>query len=144
MSSQAVIVTTAQAKSGISQDLRNNIYSALLSGDGIRNIESTLDELLRSSGFKDSLRDYITDLFRSGQASTCEEARNIAMERIREQTRGVQTNGTNGTNGTANGNGNGEAADEIHLKVPKEVIDKGVKTVMKELERVCEISYEDK
>ena len=81
--SQSISVSTTQAQSGISQDLRNNIYSALLSGDGIRNIESTLDESLRVSGFKDALRAYITDLFRSGQATTCEEARNLAMQKIR-------------------------------------------------------------
>jgi hypothetical protein len=131
-------VTTTQAQTGLSQHLRNNIYSALLSGSGIRNIESTLDESLRASGFKDNLRAYITDLFRSGQASTCEQARELAMARIREQMRsGGATNGVGGVNG------NGEEADEIDLKLPKEAIDIGAKTVMKELEKVCEITYED-
>ncbi|CAG5182804.1 uncharacterized protein ALTATR162_LOCUS10343 [Alternaria atra] len=141
--SQSINVTTSQAQSGISQDLRNNIYSALLSGDGIRNIESTLDESLRASGFKDALRAYITDLFRSGQATTCEEARNLAMQKIREQTRGLgdESNGVNGTNGTTNGNG--ENRDEVDLKIPKSAIDAGAKTVMKELEKVCDITYED-
>lgn len=142
-------ITTQQAQSGISRDLRNNIYSALLSGPGIRNIEATLDESLRSSGFKDALRAYITELFRSGQATTCEEARNLAMQRIREQTRhldgtGKQTsaNGTqdeqaNGTEGTQ------EDALEFDLRIPKAAIDAGAKTIMKELEKVCEITYED-
>jgi hypothetical protein len=141
--SQSINVTTTQAQSGISQDLRNNIYSALLSGDGIRNIESTLDESLRASGFKDALRVYITDLFRSGQATTCEEARNLAMQKIREQTRRLpdQTNGANGTNGTTNGEG--ENGEHVDLKIPKAAIDAGAKTVMKELEKVCDITYED-
>jgi hypothetical protein len=141
--SQSINVTTTQAQSGISQDLRNNIYSALLSGDGIRNIESTLDESLRASGFKDALRAYITDLFRSGQATTCEEARNLAMQKIREQTRGLadQTNGANGTNGMTNGDG--ENGEDVDLKIPKAAIDAGAKTVMKELEKVCDITYED-
>jgi hypothetical protein len=138
--SQSINVTTTQAQSGISQDLRNNIYSALLSGDGIRNIESTLDESLRASGFKDALRAYITHLFRSGQATTCEEARNLAMQKIREQTRGLdgQTNGTNGTT-----NGDGENGEDVDLKIPKSAIDAGAKTVMKELDKVCDITYED-
>ena len=138
--SQSINVTTTQAQSGISQDLRNNIYSALLSGDGIRNIESTLDESLRASGFKDDLRAYITDLFRSGQATTCEEARNLAMQKIREQTRGLGED-SNGVNGTTNANG--ESGEEVDLKIPKSAIDAGAKTVMKELEKVCDITYED-
>ncbi|KAK1912773.1 hypothetical protein CFE70_002972 [Pyrenophora teres f. teres 0-1] len=137
----SISITTTQAQSGISQDLRNNIYSALLSGDGIRNIESTLDESLRASGFKDQLRAYITHLFRSGQATTCEEARNLAMQKIREQTRGLpgQTAAAseNGTNGHA------DMAEQIDLKIPKVAIDAGAKTVMKELDKVCEITYEE-
>ena len=138
--SDSISITTTQAQSGISQDLRNNIYSALLSGDGIRNIESTLDESLRASGFKNQLRAYITHLFRSGQATTCEEARNLAMQKIREQTRGLSGQASTNGNGT---NGHAEAADEIDLKIPKVAIDAGAKTVMKELEKVCEITYED-
>jgi len=135
-----ISITTTQAQSGISQDLRNNIYSALLSGDGIRNIESTLDESLRATGFKDQLRAYITHLFRSGQATTCEEARNLAMQKIREQTRGLS--GHANANGSDT-NGHGETADQIDLKIPNVAIDAGAKTVMKELEKVCEITYED-
>ncbi|RMZ71137.1 hypothetical protein GMOD_00005648 [Pyrenophora seminiperda CCB06] len=136
--SDSISITTTQAQSGISQELRNNIYSALLSGDGIRNIESTLDESLRASGFKDQLRAYITHLFRSGQATTCEEARNLAMQKIREQTRGLS--GQAIENGT---NGHSDIADQIDLKLPNVAIDAGAKTVMKELEKVCEITYED-
>jgi hypothetical protein len=139
-------VTTTQAQSGISRELRNNIYSALLSGDGIRNIESTLDESLRASGFKDNLRAYITDVFRSGQATTCEEARELAMAKIREQTRGAgaSTNGNSSSNGVNSTNGNGEdAASDINLQIPKTTIDTGAKTIMKELHKVCEITYED-
>jgi mRNA-degrading endonuclease toxin of MazEF toxin-antitoxin module len=151
MSDTPIPITTQQAQSGISRDLRNNIYSALLSGPGIRNIEATLDESLRSSGFKDALRAYITELFRSGQATTCEEARNLAMQRIREQTRhldGKHAATTNGlsedhVNGNSAGDGGAEDALEFDLKIPKSAIDAGTKSVMKELEKVCEITYED-
>jgi hypothetical protein len=132
----SVQLSTIQATNGISPALRNNIYSALLSGSGIRNIESTLDEQLRASGFKDALRAYITDLFRSGQATTCEEARELAMQKIREQMR--DPNGAANGNASANGEG-----DEVDLKIPTKAVDGGVKVVMKELEKVCEITYED-
>ncbi|USP81931.1 hypothetical protein yc1106_09205 [Curvularia clavata] len=144
MSDTPIPITTQQAQSGISRDLRNNIYSALLSGPGIRNIEATLDESLRSSGFKDALRAYITELFRSGQATTCEEARNLAMQRIREQ---MRDGGKQSTNGTQDDHVNGEGAQEdgldFDLRIPKAAIDAGAKSVMKELEKVCEITYED-
>ena len=142
MSDTPIPITTQQAQSGISRDLRNNIYSALLSGPGIRNIEATLDESLRSSGFKDALRAYITELFRSGQATTCEEARNLAMQRIRDQ---MRDGGKQGTNGTQDDHGEGAQDDalEYDLRIPKTAIDAGAKTVMKELEKICEITYED-
>ncbi|EMD87892.1 hypothetical protein COCC4DRAFT_25082 [Bipolaris maydis ATCC 48331] len=153
MSDTPIPITTQQAQSGISRDLRNNIYSALLAGPGIRNIEATLDESLRSSGFKDALRAYITELFRSGQATTCEEARNLAMQRIREQTRQLDGSNSNSkqqsaTNGLTDDQLNGadgatDDALEFDLKIPKSAIDTGAKTVMKELEKVCEITYED-
>ncbi|EUC49910.1 hypothetical protein COCMIDRAFT_83398 [Bipolaris oryzae ATCC 44560] len=157
MSDTPIPITTQQAQSGISRDLRNNIYSALLAGPGIRNIEATLDESLRSSGFKDALRAYITELFRSGQATTCEEARNLAMQRIREHTRqldGSSSSSSNikqsqsATNGLSDDQLNGadgatDDALEFDLKIPKTAIDAGAKSVMKELEKVCEITYED-
>ncbi|EMD65066.1 hypothetical protein GGP41_003715 [Bipolaris sorokiniana] len=153
MSDTPIPITTQQAQSGISRDLRNNIYSALLAGPGIRNIEATLDESLRSSGFKDALRAYITELFRSGQATTCEEARNLAMQRIREHTRQLDGNSSSSkkqsaTNGLSDdqlngGDGTADDALEFDLKIPKSAIDAGAKTVMKELEKVCEITYED-
>lgn len=144
MSDTPIPITTQQAQSGISRDLRNNIYSTLLSGPGIRNIEATLDESLRSSGFKDALRAYITELFRSGQATTCEEARNLAMQRIREQMRDGGKQSTNGTQDDhVNGEGAQEDALEVDLRIPKAAIDAGAKSVIKELEKVCEITYED-
>ena len=143
-SNQPVSMTVDQAQTGISQELRNNIYSALLSDGGIRNIESTLDEQLRASGFKDELRRYITDLFRSGQATSVEEARNLAMDKIREQMRSApseHSNGANGVNGTSNGNN--DNSEEYQLHIPEAAVREGTKTVMKELEKVCDITYED-
>ncbi|KAF1847055.1 uncharacterized protein K460DRAFT_363164 [Cucurbitaria berberidis CBS 394.84] len=143
-SNKPVSMTTDQAQNGISQELRNNIYSALLSEGGIRNIESTLDEQLRASGFKDELKRYITDLFRSGQATTAEEARNLAMESIKAQMQTAQTNGTtNGVNGTSNNSNDLVDANDYKLKVPDEAVRQGTKGVMKELEKVCDITYAD-
>lgn len=132
-----VTLVTSEAQNHLSRDLRNNIYSALLSGDGIRNIEGTLDRQLAESGFKDELRRYVTELFRTGQATTVEEARVLAMDRIKQQTQEEQSNGTNGVNGT---NGNYVDSSDYDLKIPRKAVVEGTKTVRKELEKVCEIN----
>jgi hypothetical protein len=141
-----ISMTTTQASNGLSPTLRNNIYTALLSGHGIRNIESSLDESLAASGFKDRLREYITELYRSGQATTAEEARSMAMARIRVQMEESETKDkkdkkkSNGVNGTHEEDG----AESIDLRVPEGSVQLGTRTVMRELERVCEIEYAEK
>jgi hypothetical protein len=137
-----ISLSAAEAQNHISLDLRNNIYSALLSGDGIRNIEGTLDRQLAESGFKDELRRYVTDLFRSGQATTVDEARALALEQIKAQMQGdeEQSNGTNGLNGLNGMNGDEQKYD---LKISSKAIAEGTKTVRKELEKVCDITEED-
>lgn len=142
MSSQQISVTTEQAKAGVSQDLRYNIYSALLSHGGIRNIEATLDETLRATGFHDNLKAYITDLLRSGQATTCEEARDMAMAKIQEQMRSKDSKATTNGHAAANGSANGDS-DDLDLRIPKEAIGKGVKSIEVELKKVVDITYED-
>lgn len=131
-----IAIGSTEAQNHISLDLRNNIYSALLSGEGIRNIEATLDRQLAESGFKDELRRYVTDLFRSGQATSVDEARALAMERIRQHLQGDdgQSNGTNGIYGA-----NGEE-QKYDLKIPNKAIMEGTKTVRRELEKVCDIT----
>lgn len=133
-------ISTEQAKAGISPELRNNIYSLLLSYGGIRNIEGTLDETLRQTGFHDNLKAYLTELLRSGQATTCEEARDMAMAKIQEQMRNKDSK----TNGHAvNGSANGDSSEELDLRLPKEAVSKGVKSIEAELKKVVEITYED-
>jgi hypothetical protein len=134
---KSVTLVTSEAQNHLSLDLRNNIYSALLSGEGIRNIESTLDRQLAESGFKDELRRYVTELYRSGQASTVDQVRVLAMDKIRQQMRDEQANGTNGVNGT---NGNHVDSNEYDLQIPRKAMVEGTKSVRKELEKVCEIT----
>jgi hypothetical protein len=129
-----VTLVTSEAQNHLSLDLRNNIYSALLSGEGIRNIESTLDRQLAESGFKDELRRYVTELYRSGQASTVDQVRVLAMDKIRQQMRDEQANGVNGTNG------NHVDSNEYDLQIPRKAMVEGTKSVRKELEKVCEIT----
>jgi hypothetical protein len=91
---------------------------------------------------KDELRRYVTDLFRSGQATTVDEARALALEKIKLQMAGEeeQSNGTNGTNGVNGMNGDEQ---KYELKIPTKAIVEGTKTVRRELEKVCDITEED-
>lgn len=115
--------------------MRNNIYSTLLSTGGIRNIESALIQLLQTSGFQQQLRDYITDLFRTGQATTANEAYELAMARIREcMAAGERETGRNGVNGDGDG-----VVEPLDLRLPSEVVREGSRVVKRELERVVVI-----
>lgn len=133
----SITMSPAQA-SALPSDLRNSIYSSLLSSGGIRNIESTLTQLLQSTGFQASLRAYITDLFRTGQATTANEAYDLAMTRIKEcMADGAEKSGAN-----EHVNGDGEVEDLGDLELPTEVVTEGSKVVRRELEKVVEIEMD--
>lgn len=130
----SVAISPGQA-SALPSALRNNIYSTLLSTGGIRNIESALIQLLQTSGFQQQLRDYITDLFRTGQATTANEAYELAMARIREcMAAGERETGRNGVNGDGDG-----VVEPLDLRLPSEVVREGSRVVKRELERVVVI-----
>ena len=162
----AVVLSPDQAHAAVPQDIRNAIYSALLSGDGIRNIEATLDHHLQTSGFKAALRAYMTDLFRSGQATTAVEARDMAMARIRASSLSAQAvrRGKRWTRSprhirvvsalvrlcvnldAASSDANGPASDAPHdvdLSIPPLAIKEGTKSVRAELEKVVDITYDN-
>ena len=132
-----VVLSPDQAHAAVPQDIRNAIYSALLSGDGIRNIEATLDHHLQTSGFKAALRAYMTDLFRSGQATTAVEARDMAMARIRAHLQ-QQHAASSDANGPAS-----DAPHDVDLSIPPLAIKEGTKSVRAELEKVVDITYDN-
>lgn len=131
----SIPMTPAQA-SALPSSLRNSIYSTLLSSGGIRTIESSLTQLLQSTGFQAALRAYITDLFRTGQATTANEAFHLAMTRIKEcmAERGEGENG----NDTER-----EKERELgDLRLPDVVVREGSRVVKRELERVVVMEVE--
>ena len=130
----SVTISAGQA-SALPASLRNSIYSTLLSTGGIRNIESALIQLLQTSGFQQQLRDYITDLFRTGQATTANEAYELAMALIREcMAAGERESGRNGVIGDGDG-----VVEPLDLRLPSEVVREGSRVVKRELERVVVI-----
>ncbi|KAF2743594.1 hypothetical protein M011DRAFT_410397 [Sporormia fimetaria CBS 119925] len=125
----------------ISDETRNAIYSALLSDGGIVNIESTLTDQLERTGWLANLRQYVTYLLRTGEATTVDEIMAKVKEKMKAPASAQNTNGawasTNGVNGV---NGHSSlASDEPDLKVPKEAITQGTLAIREELEKVCEV-----
>jgi len=136
-----ISVTAAHALDDVSDDLRNDIFSALLSGTGIRNIEATLDHELQATGFMANLRAYINHLLRSGECTTFADIMTRIDDKIQHDSQAAaMTNGaTNGVNGL-----NGHTKDDDYdLALPKRVITAGARTVQAELEKVCTITEDD-
>lgn len=135
-------MSSTQAQNTIPDEVRNDIYSALLSGTGIRNIEATLNHEMQASGFKSNLKAYIVHLLRSGECTTFNEVMTRVNDKIKHDTDAAKSNGaTNGINGV---NGHSKDSEEYDLRLPSRVVTESAKTVEEELEKVCEISVADK
>lgn len=142
-----ITMSSTQAQNTLTPDMRNDIYSALLSGTGIRNIEATLDHEMQASGFKSNLKAYIIQLFRSGECTTFDQAMARVNEKIRHDTQQAKANGsstsatTNGVNGT-NGHSKDKESDDYNLNLPDEVVTAGARTLGVELDKVCDIAVD--
>ncbi|KAF1957973.1 hypothetical protein CC80DRAFT_503511 [Byssothecium circinans] len=132
-------MTSTQAQNTLSADTRNEIYSALLSGTGIRNIEQTLDHEMQAAGFKSNLKAYITHLMRSGECTTFDEVMARVNDKIRHDTRAAKSNGT--TNG-ANGVNGHSKDDDYDLRLPDKAVIEGTRTVEAELHKICNIAVD--
>ncbi|CAI6340926.1 unnamed protein product [Periconia digitata] len=130
-------MTSTQAQNTLTPDMRNELYSALLSGNGIRNVESTLDHEMQASGFKSNLKAYVTHLLRSGECTSYAQALDRVLDKIRSDSQQQpKPNGVNGTNGHA------KDADDYNLRLPDEVVTAGARTLGVELEKVCDIAVD--
>ncbi|KAF2468956.1 uncharacterized protein BDR25DRAFT_171056, partial [Lindgomyces ingoldianus] len=132
-------LTAAAAHSPIPLAVRNNIYSALMSGHGIASIQATLTHELQSSGWISDLRSYITYLLRSGECTTVSEVMERVMAECKLRPALEMSNGlSNGVNG-ANGH---KETDDINLRLPERAVREGVRVVRRELDKVCDITVE--
>jgi hypothetical protein len=67
---------------GWDPDLRSAITLQLQQNGGLTRIQSTLRQRLDAAGWSQALKEYCTHLFRSGAATTYDEAWDIVMKRI--------------------------------------------------------------
>lgn len=67
---------------GWDPNLRNAITLQLQQNGGLNRIQSTLRQRLDAAGWSQALKEYVIHLFRSGAATTYDEAWDIVMKRI--------------------------------------------------------------
>ncbi|KAK5116395.1 hypothetical protein LTR62_007942 [Meristemomyces frigidus] len=99
--------------SGTTPDVHSQITTALLQNGGVKRIQETLQQRLDEDGWTQSLRDYVVRLYRSGDATTVDEAYGKVMQHV------------------------GGAGGEPDLTVPKSAREGGAEVLKKELERIC-------
>ncbi|KAK4555627.1 hypothetical protein LTR86_007380 [Recurvomyces mirabilis] len=99
--------------SGYTPDVQSQITTALLQSGGVKRIQETLQQRLDEEGWTQTLRDYVIGLFRSGEATTYDDAYSKVMQHI------------------------GGSAGEPNLSVPRSAKEGGAEVLRKELEKVC-------
>lgn len=137
-----ITMTSAQAHDRLPDHVRNDVYAALLSGTGIRNIEDTLNHHMQATGFKATLKAYINHLLRVEGVATFPDIMAKVEAKVLHDTQAAKNkDATNGLNGI---NGHSSEADDYNLALPASVSKEGAKAVLKELDKVCDITAEDK
>jgi len=108
--------------SGSSPDFQSQVTMALLQNGGVARIQATLQQRLDEAGWSQNLREYVVGLYRSGEATTYDDAMNKVMQQIRSGSGAV-----NGEEGT------------MDLRIPEDAKKGGADAVKKELEQICEM-----
>lgn len=97
--------------------LQNNITLLLVSNGGVKRIQDTLQQRLDEAGWSQSLREYVDRLFRSGEATTFDDAMKKVLAAI--------------NNGSAVGDG-------LDLTIPAQAKEDGAEVVKRELKGIVE------
>lgn len=136
-----ITMSASQAHEKISDDVRNAIYEALLANKSIPNIENTIKHAMQTSGFLDNLKAYIKHLFRNEGVTSMKELMEKVEVKVLHDTQAAKikdtTNGVNGVNGHSN------ESDEFNLALPNTVNKEGTRIVVKELEKVVDITVDE-
>lgn len=135
-SQQRVSVPSGTDFRPLSPALRSAINEALIANNAVADIQAALLHECQLAGFTTAIRARVVDLLRSGDCTTYAEVLREVLGEIRSATAESDTAG-----GTARLNGEeGDAADEDRkLKVPKRVMEEGVKKVKAALETCVDV-----
>ncbi|KAK5175121.1 uncharacterized protein LTR77_000258 [Saxophila tyrrhenica] len=108
--------------SGWDPSVRDQIIMALMQNGGLKRIQSTLRQRLDEAGWSQDLKEYCIALFRSGAATTYDDALTIIMRRI--------------NSGDDEHAANPEGVPAPNLAIPHEAKVDGADAVKKELATV--------
>ncbi|KAF1824772.1 uncharacterized protein K489DRAFT_369610 [Dissoconium aciculare CBS 342.82] len=122
-------VTINGSTSGYNPTTQDNITMALLQSGGVTRIQNAFQQRLDEAGWTQNLREYVERLFRSGDATTYDEALRMAMQHINMPS-------ADDDSATANGNGH---ADAPNLTIPRDAAKGAAETVKKELAKVVKM-----
>ena len=109
------------ASSGNELNFQSQVTAVLLSNGGVKRIQDTLKQRLDEEGWSERMRNYVEQLFRSGEAVTFDDAWAKLMPLVNDGPGTV--NGANGANAP-------------NLKIPQSAKDDGVEIVKKELTEI--------
>ena len=124
-----VAVTSESTYSSTS--LHNQLTGGLIANNSIPVIQATLLHELQASGWTANLREFITQLMRSGECTRYDDL----MDRVLEEAmKGVVAERSRSNGATANGK-----AGAHDLRIPDRAIKEGIRVVKKELEKICEV-----
>ncbi len=112
-----VTVPVNDTTAGWNPDFRDQVVLALRDNGGLNRIQSIMRQRLDESGWTEDLKKYITELFRSGKATTYDEAHALVMKRV-------------------NGDEGASAALTPELTIPDDAKLGGAEAVKKELREV--------
>lgn len=118
-------ISVNASSSGSDPSLQSQITTALLQNGGVLRIQSGLQQRLDEAGWSENLRDYTRTLFRSGEATTYDDALAKVMQQIKAEPQKASANGANGTSGVPD------------LQIPQKTKEGAAETVKQELEKIC-------
>jgi hypothetical protein len=120
--------STTSTNPQVARDLQDQITLALLANGGIARIQTALRQRLDEAGWSENLREYVLQLFRSGECASYFEAVEKVKGRVRLEGRDDEDINASGFVGGRDG-----------LVVPVAAAEGGVEAVRRELEGVCEM-----
>ncbi|KAK7729012.1 hypothetical protein SLS57_002244 [Botryosphaeria dothidea] len=141
-------VSFAHTTSALTSSQTAQLTAALFSANSIPRIQAALQHSLQESGWTHALRAHVLNLLRSGECASYDEL----MARVLEDTRQAGSAGgdkdkeQNGhaTNGDKNSGGaeTGAARSADSIRIPDKAVKEGIKAVRKEVEGVCDITFD--
>ena len=114
-------IAADSSTSGWEPTVQDQINLSLATNGGIKRIEAVMQQRLDEAGWTQSLKEYVTKLLRSGEASTYDECLAKVMAAV---------NGKEGVNGV---NGAGGAGQAPNLKMPDDAMQDAAAAVKKEI-----------